>query len=229
MGKKLDLTGKKFGRLTVLRENGRTNANKVKWECQCDCGNISTHVGSRMKNGDIQSCGCMQLEAIKTCNITHGMSYTREYNIWQGMKDRCINSENQGYEDYGGRGISVCTRWLDSFENFYEDMGLSPTDDHSIDRIDNEGNYCPDNCRWATIKQQSDNKRPQSRIFGKISYMGVSERKGKYISGIKLGDKVKHLGTFDNAEDAARAYDKERIKKYGKDVVLNFPEESNIG
>ncbi len=152
---------KKYGRLTLLTcLEGRYTT----WRCRCDCGNEIKVQAGRLKSGHTQSCGCLRKETtIKTnkAQKKHGMCFTPEYKAWANMKDRCTKSNHKQYKDYGGRGIKVCEHWLESFENFYADMGPKPFPKilYSIDRINNDGNYEPNNCRWATSKQQADNRR----------------------------------------------------------------------
>lgn len=152
-----DLTGQKFGRLTVLqtfRENGRT---KVK--CICECGNIKIILADNLKRGKIKSCGCFHDEAARKNNITHGLRHTRLYAIFTGMKQRCFNKNCKAYIKYGGRGITICNEWLSDFMNFYNwAMANGYQEDLSIDRIDVNGNYEPSNCRWADNKIQSQNR-----------------------------------------------------------------------
>lgn len=156
MPKKVDLINKQFGLLTVLSEHiERTNDGKVKWVCICSCGNKLITSGGNLRTGDTKSCGCMPNKG----TTTHGLSKTVEYHIWKGLKQRCYNPKAQHYEDYGGRGITVCHNWLNSFDIFLSDMGDMPTKKHSIDRIDNDGNYEPGNCKWSTKKEQGCNKR----------------------------------------------------------------------
>ena len=154
--KKIDLTGRRFGRLVVVGEAGRTKRGKITWECLCDCGKTTVIIGDNLRSGNTLSCGCYGREVVRYANTTHGMARTREYNIWEGMKNRCQNKTHPDYPNYGGRGIKVCSRWM-SFENFFFDMGVS----HglSIDRINNDGNYEPSNCRWATASEQNLNRR----------------------------------------------------------------------
>lgn len=161
---KIDITGQRFGRWSVI---GRA-AGSV-WFCRCDCGTERAVTGSSLKLGTSTSCGCYSRER----TTTHGMEHTRTYNCWAHMLDRCRNPRSQLYPNYGGRGISVCSRWK-SFEKFYADMGDMP-DGKSLDRINNDGDYKPSNCRWATVKQQSRNRRrtPTVEFSGRV--VSVSE------------------------------------------------------
>lgn len=159
----VDITERKFGRLTALHIDGKNHRRKIMWKCLCDCGNIKTITGEYLRSGRTRSCGCLQKETklknINKRNVKHGMYLTPEYKSWIAMKERCLNKNNNHYKDYGGRNIKICKEWKNSFETFYKDIGKKPSKDHSLDRIDVFGNYEPSNCRWATRSQQIRNRR----------------------------------------------------------------------
>jgi len=148
MPKFIDLTGQKFGRLIIIERSNNNKSNKITWLCKCDCGNEKIACGGDLKNGRIKSCGCLLR--------THGLSKHSLYPIWNQMTQRCSNIKDRYYKNYGGRGITVCKRWM-KFENFLTDMGNPPTDQHQIDRINNNKGYSPKNCHWVTPKQQARN------------------------------------------------------------------------
>lgn len=184
----IDLTGRKFGRLTVVRKADSYAAGKIKWVCKCDCGNEKEVLANNLRSGHTNSCGCI----FKTMNIRHGHSRTvrggkdsPEYRAWTGMKDRTHGNKTTRsfYPHYEGRGITMCERW-EVFENFLADMGPKPSPKHSVDRIDNNKGYGPDNCRWATCKEQARNTR--RNVY--LTYEGRTECLSEWASilGLKI-------------------------------------------
>lgn len=165
--KLVDITGQRFSRLIVLGIAGRVKNGRVVWSCRCDCGNEITAYGYNLSSGNTNSCGCYHREIDRAFHLTHGEAdkrngkATNEYMSWAAMIQRCTNPNNHAYRRYGGRGIKICKRWR-KFENFIADMGRRPTG-KSLDRKDNDGNYSPANCEWATPKQQANNRRHGSR------------------------------------------------------------------
>ncbi len=163
MGRFVDLTGVRFERLTVVSEHGRQNGH-VTWLCRCDCGNETVACSGDLKQRKTRSCGCLHNEMVAQITKSHEMANTRLYNIWANMKQRCSNPNASSYEDYGGRGITICDEWLDP-DNFFK-WALSSGYDKklTLDRIDVDGNYEPSNCRWVTVKKQNNNRRSNHNL-----------------------------------------------------------------
>lgn len=170
MSKLIDLTGQRFGRLVVIKraaDRMKPNGKKlIMWKCQCDCGNTKEILGQSLRRGLTKSCGCLGYENRIKAHTKHGMTNTSLYNIWSKMKQRCNQKNNKRYKDYGGRGISYCREW-EEFKTFEEWAYRSGYKDGlSIERINVNGNYCPENCEWIPFVRQARNRRPSLRIVG---------------------------------------------------------------
>lgn len=162
MTRMIDITGQRFGRLTAIEPTGQSLNKYILWRCKCDCGNEHIARSHDLRQGTTKSCGCLLRETatrMGKSNTTHGMTNAPEYYTWEAMKQRCCNPKDISYKRYGGRGIKICKRWLDSFENFYADMGPRPTPEHTIQRIDNDKGYSPANCKWVPWQEQYSNRR----------------------------------------------------------------------
>ncbi len=165
MGRRVvDLCGMRFGKLQVLKLGPDGDSGK-RWICRCDCGQSTIVYGVNLKSGSIESCGCGR--------IKHGMSRTKLHHVWRTMKDRCNNPNANQYEDYGGRGIKYCHEWAD-FSNFFADMG-HPPNGGTLERKDNNGPYCKDNCRWSTRREQARNKRNNQLVTWKGETLTVTD------------------------------------------------------
>ena len=160
----VDLTGQRFGRWSVLERIG-ARGGKATWLCQCDCGNTKVVVGTLVTRGNSRSCGCIRSENAKASRTTHGESKTRLFSIWVNMRRRCEDPKVESYKNYGQRGITVCPEWKNSFITFRDwAYANGYSDDLSIDRINNDKGYSPDNCRWATVTEQTNNRRNVKQI-----------------------------------------------------------------
>lgn len=197
----VDYTGRKKGRFTVLCRAGRRGKDLL-WRCRCECGTIKTLTASRLvPSATTNSCGCLFQEYLARCKLKPHR-YGPEYRTWNSMKQRCANPKNLAYPRYGERGITVCTRWHD-FDDFFQDMGARPAAHMSIDRINNDGNYEPKNCRWATPRQQRTNQRAP-RYSKQITYKGVTQHGAAWDRqiGLPSGKVAVRLKTGWSIEDA---------------------------
>lgn len=167
MPRLIDLTGKRFGRLTVISKT-TPKRRSTRWLCRCDCGKEVVATSTNLRNGNTKSCGCYIRDLVTERNTTHGLSKNRLYSIWHSMKDRCLNPNHPHFKDYGGRGIAICNEWRDNFKSFYEWANAHGYDEKAhqwqctLDRTDTNGNYCPENCRWVDMKTQIHNRRNSS-------------------------------------------------------------------
>jgi len=193
MGKRIDLTGLAFGRLVVLGYSKKDAYNSAVWKCRCECGVEKDINGASLRTGATTSCGCLQREVARSSknNLSHGYHNTPTYFSWQNMLTRCTNPNYKQWNDYGGRGITVCERWR-TFENFLADMGEKP-DDSSIDRKDNDGNYEPGNCQWVTRAEQSMNKRTTITWGGKTVAQWAADLGVNYYT---IQRRLKKFGTL---------------------------------
>lgn len=183
MSKALNLVGERFGALTVIGRGPNDSQGKTTWLCKCDCGNVCTVSRGNLKSGQTKSCGCSTKYLLKISHTKHGLRYTSIYHVWNSMKDRCNNPRCHAYENYGGRGIKVCDEWQNDPKAFYDwavshgfKKGLS------IDRIDNDKGYPPENCRWANTETQGNNRRSNRCI----NYLGETHTVKEWSEILKI-------------------------------------------
>ena len=192
MANLVDLTGQRFGRLLAIERRGSDAWRSAMWLCKCDCDKECLVSSHNLRTGHTQSCGCLQSEMTSKANTTHGHRNTRLYGIWNAMKGRCHRENTQAFPSYGGRGIAVCDEWKTDFSAFYEwAMANGYRDDLTIDRIDNDKEYSPNNCRWVATEIQANNKR--SNVV--IEYKGEQHTLAEWskILGIKYATLRKRL------------------------------------
>lgn len=187
---KYNMIGKKFNKLTILEECKERKDRKKVYKCLCDCGNITNVVGTRLRSGTIKSCGCLISETSKKIHTKHGKRNTKLYNIWVELKRKCYKSNRKDYKYYGARGIKVCDEWLNNFQAFYDwAVNNDYQDGLTIDRINNDGNYTPDNCHWVDMKTQSNNRR--SNVL--LTYNGKTQTMMQWSEELHLPyNTIKH-------------------------------------
>lgn len=197
-----DLTGKRFGKLVAMNRIYDPVKKITLWECKCDCGNIAIVRANRLKHGRTKSCGCLRKDSNVLLKTTHGMSYSHLYNTWHSIKGRCYNKNYRNYHYYGARGISMCEEWKNSFEAFSEwSYSNGYEEGLSIDRINNDGNYCPENCRWVSLEEQNNNRR----VSINITYNGKTQNLAEWcrqlnIPYIRVWQRIVKYGyTFEEA------------------------------
>lgn len=201
MKKLIDLTGQRFGRLIVVKYHGQSKNRMFLFECRCDCGSFVVKRGNHLIRGEVKSCGCFRRDFsahLGSETAKHGCCETPSYESWSAMKQRCLNPNHQWYKNYGGRGIAICQRWMD-FENFFDDMGERPPGTN-LERKDNNSNYEPGNCKWATPKEQGRNRR-DNRL---ISFAGITRCLSEWseISGLKITTIRERINRGWSIEDA---------------------------
>lgn len=214
MSRKIDLTGMKFGRLTVQYQVPNNN-HHTRWHCVCECGNTKDVLQQNLANGHVRSCGCLlserSLERINAFNSSMGREHHNEtksrlYHIWIGIKARCLRKASTSYKNYGARGITICREWLDSFATFQEwALSNGYSDELSIDRVNVDEGYSPENCRWVSKSVQSFNIRMPARNTS--GHVGVSWNKqtNKWVAYISKNNKLHPLGSFNSFDDAVAA------------------------
>jgi hypothetical protein len=185
--KKVEMIGKEFGKWTVLEEVEKRN-NKRAFMCRCDCGKKYVVMGDNLRNGTSVWCMSCSSKIKGTKHNTHGMTYTRVFKIWAGMVQRCTKPYHIAYKSYGAKGVKVCPEWENSFEVFLKDMGEPPTEDHQIDRINNNGNYEPGNCRWASRKVQQNNR--SNNVL--ITFKGETHSIAEWSKLVGIGETTLH-------------------------------------
>jgi hypothetical protein len=189
----IDITGQSFNKLKVIKRVENNNYGNAQWLCKCLCGEEKVFQGTHLRSGKPQSCGCSAIKSMAQKNTKHGMSRSKGYKAYRAVLQRCNNPKSKAYKYYGGRGIKICDRWLESFENFWEDMGEEHRDTLTLDRINNNGNYEPSNCRWATRKMQQNNRRANFFITYKDETLTIAEWADKLNIGFgTLAHRIKY-------------------------------------
>lgn len=236
MSKKLDLTGDRYGRLTVLRETQPNNSRR-RWECRCECGIVKEYFQQAILYGDTKSCGCYNLENKSGLHKAtyHGMGGHPLYGTWKKMRSRITNPDNDAYDNYGGRGLGMDKLWIErpnEFIEWAENNGWYDGCGLSLDRVDNNRGYFPDNCRFASRTEQNINQRQQKNNTSNYVGVHLNKKSGNWISRITVNKKRISLGSYKDIENAVKARQLGEIKYFGKilhpeKTLLTYEEISN--
>jgi len=208
----INLTGQKFGLLTVEKLS-RIRKGHAMWLCKCDCGTIKEVQAGNLKSGETKACGCLINPTGENSRLyKHGHSRSPEYDAWHNIKARCYNKDNIAFANYGGRGITMCDRWLESLNSFINDVGKRPSPKHSIDRVDTNRNYEPSNIRWTTREVQARNTRVRKDSISGHKGVFFRKKSNKWVCYIFINKKHKEIGRFNNLEDAISARKEAELK-----------------
>lgn len=215
MTRLIDMIGQKHGKLTVIKKSIRKGKSAY-WVCECECGRRKEVRRDHLLSGDVETCGVKGCRKFYSVHGNAGIEETTEYRIWGTMKSRCLNPNDQAYENYGGRGITICEEWL-SFENFLNDMGSRPSENHTLERINNDKGYSRENCKWATWETQNrGNKRLNKNNTSGVRGVYLNKKTGSWYASIYTSGKQIHLGTFNSFVEAATARKQAELKYWKK-------------
>lgn len=216
MAKRENLIDRAFSKLVVVNRAEDTRDGRPQWRCLCECGNFTIVSSRNLRSGGTKSCGCWRKEKIGQERKTHGMSKTTIYYIWSGIRKRCMDRKHPQYHRYGGRGINICLRWRYSFDNFLADMGERPSNRHSVERDDNDGDYEPNNCKWATAKEQANNRRNNRKMLFEGELLSVAEIARRIgIGRDTLTYRLNHGYSLDDAATVGRMNAKDKEMSHG--------------